>query len=72
MFYLIGLVAEVTAEGLDSSMCALVFFQQGGAGEHLVANRTLVELFRVELLDVLAMLLQRGEAETALLTVVRL
>lgn len=70
--YLVRLVAEVTAEGLGSSVCGLVFVQQGGAGEHLVAGWTLVELFRVELLDVLAMLLQCGEAETTLLTVVRL
>lgn len=53
-------------------MCALVFVQQGGAGEHLVADGTLVELLWVELLDVLAMLLQRGEAEATLLTVMRL
>lgn len=50
----------------------LVFVEEGGAGEHLVAHSTLVELFRVELLDVLPMLLQRGEAEAALLTVVGL
>lgn len=53
-------------------MCAFVFFQQGGGAEHLVTGGTLVELFWVELLDVLAMLLQRAETETTLLTVMRL
>lgn len=72
MPYLIRLVAEVTAEGFGSGVRALVFVQQGGAGEHLVAGGTLVELFWVKLLDVLAMLLQRGEAEATLLTVMRL
>ena len=70
--YLVRLVAEVTSEGLGSSVCALVFVQQGGAGKHLVTGGTLVELLWVVVLDVLPMLLQRGEAETTLLTVMRL
>lgn len=70
--YLVRLVAEVTAEGLGSTVRGLVFFQQGAAGEHLVAGGTLVELFWVVVLDVLPMLLQRGETETTLLTVMRL
>lgn len=53
-------------------MYALVFFQQGGAGEHFAAGGTLVVLLGVKLLDVLAMLVQRGEAETTFLTVMRL
>lgn len=53
-------------------MRGLVLFQQGAAGEHLAAGGTLVELFWVVVLDVLPMLLQRGETETTLLTVMRL
>lgn len=69
--HLVRLVAEVAGEGLGPGVCAHVFLQQGSAGEHLATGGTLVELFGVELLDVLAMLLQRGEAQTTLLTVVR-
>ncbi len=57
MYYLVRLVAEVTAEWLCSSVCALVLVQQSSAGEHLVAGGTLVELFWMELLNVLAKLL---------------
>lgn len=53
-------------------MRGLVFVQEGGAGKQLTAGGTLVELLRVKLLDVLPMLVQRREAETALLTVVGL
>lgn len=53
-------------------MRGLVFIQQGGAGEHLIACGTLVELFGMKVLDVLTMLLQCGETEATLLTVVRL
>lgn len=53
-------------------MRGLVFLQQGGAAEHLVTGGALVVLLRVNLLDVLLMLLQRGEAEATALTVVRL
>lgn len=70
--YLVRLVAQVAAEGLGPAVCAFVFVQQGGAGEHLATGGTLVELLRVDLLDVLAMLLQRGEAQATLLTVARL
>lgn len=71
-FYLVRLVAEVTAERFGPYMCALVFVQQGGASEHLVTGGASVKLFWVELLDVLTMLLQSGKTETAFLTVVRL
>lgn len=70
--YLVRLVAEVTAEGLGSGVCAFVFVQKGSTGEDFVADGTLVELLWVELLDVLLMLVQGGEAEAALLTVMRL
>lgn len=69
---MVRLVAEVTAEGFGSNVCGLVFVQQGGAGEHLIACGALVELFRMKVLDVLTMLLQSGEAEATLLTVMRL
>lgn len=72
LFYLVRLVAEVTAERFGPDMCALVFVQQGGASEHLVTGGASVKLFGVELLDVLTMLLQSGKTETAFLTVVRL
>lgn len=70
--HLVGLVAELTAERFVAPVGGLVFFQQGGAAEHLVTGGALVELLRVDLLDVLLMLLQRGEAQTTALTVVRL
>lgn len=53
-------------------MRGLVFLQQGGTAEHLVTGGALVEVFGVNLMDVLLMLLQRGEAEAATLAVVRL
>lgn len=55
--HLVRLVADVTAEGLGSCVCDLVFVEEGGTREHLVADGTLVELLWVELLDVLPMLL---------------
>lgn len=70
--YLVRLVAEVTAEGFGSHVRGLVFVQQGGAGEHLIACGTLVELLGMKVLDVLTMLLQSGETKATLLTVVRL
>lgn len=72
LVYLVRPVAEVTAEWLASYVRALVFVQQGGAGEHLVAGGAPVELLGVELLHVPPMLLQGGETQTALLAVVRL
>lgn len=72
LFYLVRLVAEVTAEWFGPYMCALVFIQQGSASEHLVTGGASVKLFGMELLDMLTMLLQSGKTETAFLTVVRL
>lgn len=71
-FYLVRLVAKVTAEWFASYVRALVFVQQSRAGEYLLADGTFVKLFGMELLHVLTMLLQSGETETAFLTVVRL
>lgn len=72
VWYLVRLVAELTAKRFGPYMCALVFVQQGGAREHLVTGGAPVKLFGMELLDVLTVLLQRGKTETAFLTVVRL
>lgn len=70
--YLVRLVTEVAAERLGSRVRGLVFVQQGGASAHLVAGEALVKFLWVELLDVLPMLLQRREAQAALLTVMGL
>lgn len=70
--HLVGLVAELTAERFSGLVRGLVFLQQGGAAEHLVTGGALVELFGVNFLDVLLMLLKRSEAEAAALAVVRL
>lgn len=72
VFYLVRLVTQVTAERFASYVCALVFVQQSGAGENLIAGGAFVKLFGMELLHVLTMLLQSGKTETAFLTVVRL
>lgn len=48
-----------------------VLFQQGGAAEHLVAHGALMEILWVELLEMLLVFFQRGEAEAALLTIMR-
>lgn len=72
MWYLVRLVAELTAKRFGPYVCALVFVQQGGASEHLVTGGAPVKLFGMELLDVLTVLLQCGKTETAFLTVVRL
>lgn len=70
--HLVGLVAELTAERLVGPVRGLMFLEQRSAAEHLVAGGALVELFGVNFLHVLLMLLQRGEAEAAALAVVRL
>lgn len=72
VFYLVRLVAQVTAEWFASYVCALVFVQQGRAGEDLITGGTFVKLFGMEFLHVLTMLLQSGKTETAFLTVMRL
>ena len=70
--YLVGLLADFAAERFAARVAGLVFVQQGGATECLLAEETLVELLRVALLDVLPVILKRGEAQTTLLTVIGL
>lgn len=56
--HLVRLVTDVAAKGLGSHVCDFVFVEEADAGEHLVADWTRVKLLRVELLNVLPMLLQ--------------
>lgn len=67
---LVGLVADAAAEGLPSDVGHQVPLQHGGGAEDLPACGAGVVLLRVHLVDVLAVVLQRGEAHPALLAVV--
>lgn len=69
---LVGLVAQVAAERFPSCVRWRVLVQQGGAGEHLVADGTRVEILLVDVLHVLTMLLLRREAQAAALAVMGL
>lgn len=68
--HLVGLVADAAAEGLPSDVGHQVPLQHGGGAEDLPACGAGVVLLRVHLVDVLAVVLQRGEAHPALLAVV--
>lgn len=67
---LVGLVADAAAEGLPSDVGHQVPLQHGGGAEDLPACGAGVVLLGVHLVDVLAVVLQRGEAHPALLAVV--
>lgn len=68
---LIGLFAHLAAVGFVSVMNVHVFLQIGFAVEDLAALGTLVQLFRMHLLDVLSELVQRRETHPAFLAVMR-
>ena len=68
--HLVGLVADPTAEGLPSDVGHHVPLQHGRGAEDLPTRRAGVVLLGVHLVDVLAVVLQSGEAHPALLAVV--
>lgn len=68
---LIGLFAHLAAVGFVAVMNVHVFLQIGFAVEDLAALGTLVQLFRMHLLDVLSELVQRRETHPAFLAVMR-
>lgn len=69
---LVGLVADPAAEGLPSNVRHHVALQHGGGAEDLPTRRAGVVLLGVHLVDVLAVILQSGEAHPALLAVIRI
>lgn len=68
--HLVGLVADPAAEGLPPDVGHHVPLQHGWGAEDLAARRAGVVLLGVHLVDVLAVVLQGGEAHPALLAVV--
>lgn len=68
--HLVGLVADPAAEGLPPDVGHHVPLQHGRSAEDLAARRAGVVLLGVHLVDVLAVVLQGGEAHPALLAVV--
>lgn len=72
MGHLIGLVADPTAKGLPSNVGHHVPLQHGRGAEDLSTCGAGVVLLGVHLVDVFAVILQRGEAHPALLAIVRI
>ena len=68
--HLVGLVADPAAEGLPPDVGHHVPLQHGRSAEDLAARRAGVVLLGVHLVDVLAVVLQGGEAHPALLAVI--
>lgn len=64
-------MAALAAVGLAAVVDAHVFLQLSRGAQDLTALGTLVQLFRVNLLNVLSKLVQTIEAHATLLTVVR-
>lgn len=69
--HLVRFVAALAAVGFAAVVDAQVFLQLSRSVQDLTALRTLVQVFRVNLLNVLSKLLQTTEAHATLLTVVR-
>lgn len=70
--HLVGLVADPAAEGLPSNVGHHVALQHGGGAEDLPTRGAGVVVLGVHLVDVLAVILQSGEAHPALLAVIRI
>lgn len=68
--HLVRFVATLATVGFAVVMDAHVFLQLGCSVQDLTALRTLVQVFGVNLLNVLSKLLQTTEAHATLLTVV--
>lgn len=69
--HLVGFVATLAAVGFAAVVDAHVFLQLSRSAQDLTALGTLVQLFRVNIQNVLSELLQATEAHATLLTVVR-